>query len=193
MDPKRVFQGMKIWAPPGTPLEAFFKQNKLELKEAVRSTQEMLAEGARIFKQKGEMAHSDLAELFGTGEDYLALPAIKLGKKPLVPKIGDDQKPPLPKIPVGAMIQEDAQDYLRDLLTWIFETKKGLKPRQYRKWPLYKDGALLEEATKLDEWDEELEEICPRNFYKGPHKGFERGRGPSGAGAARIVVVCACY
>ena len=193
MDTKRVLQGVHVFAPPGTPLEAFFKENAEDLNEAVQRTQELMAEGARIYKKKGEMGHSDIAKLFGTGQDYIDLPpSIHLGKKATEQQTTQGtQKPPKPRIPVGEMVLDEAQRYLADLLGWIFEKRKGLKPRQFRKWPLFKDGVLVEEATKLDEWDDELEEICPRNFYKGPHKGFEKGKGPDGAPGLRIVAVCA--
>ena len=31
VDPKRVMQSMNVWAPPGTPLQEFFKRNEEEL------------------------------------------------------------------------------------------------------------------------------------------------------------------
>ena len=80
--------------------------------------------------------------------------------------------PPKPKKPVGVMVKDEIEVYIAELLTWIFSKKKNMKARDFRKWPLYsKEGHLLEAATSLDEWDESVEVILPRQYYKGPHKG----------------------
>ena len=74
-----------------------------------------------------------------------------LGRRKIEQKAEPNLKPPKPKKLIGLMVQDEAQEYLKDLLSWIFQVKKGLKPRDYRKWPLYKDGELLEAATNLEE------------------------------------------
>ena len=62
VDPKRVMQFMKVWAP----LQEFFKRNEEELGEASRRSQEMLAQATQI-KNVGSMHCScDLHNLFGS-------------------------------------------------------------------------------------------------------------------------------
>ena len=191
VDSKRVMHKIVLQAPPGTPLQEFFLKHQVELENATRRTQELISEAVRIKKSGGDLCDNDLHLLFGNDPGQGAdLPLNSLGKtKPLQ---GDTGRPPKPKKLLGMMVLEEIQDYLKVLLTWIFSKKKGLKARQYRKWPLYsKEGVLLEAATALEEWDEQLEAILPRQYYRGPHKGFQVGQGPAGGAVTRLIVACA--
>lgn len=186
---QRVCINVKTWAPPNTPLSEFFSRHHDDLVEATRATQEKLAEGARIFKEKGRrIAVPHLARHFQV-DDPQNLPEERPPRDKGAARSQLGQRPPLPKIQVAGMIMDQLQDYLPLLLDWAAD-KNGRERAKFCKWPKYEGGLLVEAATEMQEWDAELEEICPRDFFKGPHKSFQKGRGPAGSGASRLAVVC---
>ena len=170
VDSKRVTQQISFFSPPGTPLAKFFEEHQLELEEATRSSQEMLSEAARIHQGGSMLREHDLHLLFGNDPGLCAKLPLNTLRKQHTEETAQGH-PPKPKKPVGVMVKDEIEVYIAEL-TWIFSKKKNMKARDFRKWPLYsKEGHLLEAATSLDEWDESVEVILPRQYYKGPHKG----------------------
>ena len=153
-------------------LECLFKYGITFFVRAAEETQQMLAEAARVVHNRGELGFNFLSEMFKSDPNYKQQPLLTFGKSgpPIKEKLS---RPPVPSKPVTIIIQTELQDYLKLLLGWIFEDKMGLKKSKYRNWPLFREHFLESEATHFEEWDMEVEEVLPRQVYKGPHKGFE--------------------
>ena len=88
-------------------------------------------------------------------------------------EVGEDaiQLPKPPK-PVFSMNSGEADSYFSQLKSTVAHLD-GVKIK--RKWPKKKNGVLVEEATPLPSFDENVESILPSNQYFGSNTKFQPG------------------
>ena len=147
VDSKRGVVGLEIFAMGETVKNIFNEDLKTTILEAFQvSSIEILAK----LKDKKDGKEVDPEQ--AVGEDVVQLP-----------------KPPKP---VFNMNSGEAIAYFSQLKSTVAHLD-GVKIK--RKWPKKKDGVLVEEATPLTSFDENVESILPSNQYFGSNTKFQPG------------------